>query len=363
MWFINPLVDGNEIYFCEGEHNIVEKIDINTKKTSWISQIPSGNFYNFMRFFVAAKYNQKILIAPHFGDGLYLYNEINKEWKKISDVDSHVEGEPKFLSAARFKNLVILIPWRKREILIYDIESEEVQSIAGWYDKVCSSEDTRGIFTGNYCIVNDKIYVPFAEYSKLIVLDPEKVKFEIITLDGNDKGGFSGIANVGGSFYLSSTHSPTLKQFDFSGKLIKSININVNGFLNSNKPFSNIFYRCGKLWIFPDESNMILQLDFADKEDKVVGVYIDKLSDESCLINKKDSFTLYNPFAIGDDIISFMPSSKEYIYLLNTTNGECSRFKVDNGFDENLMKNVVSTGEMLKEENCASLQLLLKSII
>lgn len=365
MWFINPFCDTKKIMFFEGEHNAILTYDIDTEKTAFISSVPNESFNGFMRYNVSIKNNDSILVVPQYGDALFLYSIQYDKWEKIYDVKEDLIGEGKYVSAIKMDNYAVLIPWHQKRVIIYNFDNKEINYIDGWYEEVVAEDDERDVFAGNVFCHEGIAYIPFCEYPSVLAIDVKKMIFQLIHLDVIEGriSGNSGIVIINDTIYLAPRHEKCLYSYDMDGNILDVYDVTIENYKmqgKNEKVFSDAIYQNGKIWLFPDQSNMIISFDVYNN--KFEPIFVNNLTNQDYEIDSCDSFTAYKPFVLDKNHIGFIVPGKELIFVIDTEKRVTSSYIFKSKLDSGEYKKIVYKNEILHEDDFSSLKLFLKTI-
>jgi hypothetical protein len=199
---------GNALYASDCEFNGFFEYDLATGTTKHLCSFLNEPICKSDLFYSCVNVGDEIYFAPMTASSIVKLNIKTKELHKlILKKNSFLESEYKkilppsviarlsrsyefsFASVIRYKDILVFIPYFYSAIVIFDIQSGEVEYCTDWVESLlknkCISEDgifRKGSFIGSY------LYLPCIYTNKLLRFDMQSKTSKLIDLpDGNIK--------------------------------------------------------------------------------------------------------------------------------------------------------------------------------
>lgn len=204
MWCSDFCVDGDRVWFINGELNAVIEYSMTKRETRFVCKAPDTKMVQEYLFIRILKYKKYIILVPYFADSLFIfdleknkfiYTKYMKEMYKTVAVfsDACIEGGVLYCTPYSIGNPIFVFD------LVQMVEKNEIQ---------INNISLGGSVINHCCLYGNSIYAVVINSGYIIKCDIDKRKVDFIQIDGVN--GIGGIANFASRICLQSINEKTL---------------------------------------------------------------------------------------------------------------------------------------------------------
>lgn len=255
--------EGERIFFPNLSFNALVELDKRTGRIINLHRFLPYSVRKSYLYSTACKVNKEIVLVPNNSSRIAVFNLETQEMTYV-DLDRKKAGcdDTCFRCAYAYQNFVYMFPSKARCILKLDVGTREISYI----DIGVVLGAGKAYFRQDYVVVEERIYVPFAELNQVYSMDLRTQKAQIFTLD--TEGGFSTICYLGGRFYLSSWKRFEVIEWDGKSAQVRKYCDFPEGIEKKQYTFAFGAVIDQRIIYFPQQCNMILSFHTQSKEIK-----------------------------------------------------------------------------------------------
>lgn len=231
--------------FCR-DYNLFYSINLYTRIIELEGSIPNQQFQQEQLCRKMVFYKDEIYFIPYNMEcAVYIYNLINKTWRKIDLVtDETMHNGWLFLQAVLVEDIMFLFGGKYPKIVRIDLINEDVEYISISGEKI-TNDDV--LFRGSYIRRGDFLWLPSAISNSIFEFDVKTLAYNWIEV-GNESDRYAGILYDGNLFWLAPRKKGDILCWDGKDS-IKRFSL-PNEYGEEPVYFTGIF-RDGENFIFP----------------------------------------------------------------------------------------------------------------
>lgn len=204
LYFHTFFKEGNAVFFVPanwGYAHDLYRIDLESGEVDKQMTLP-GSFYNTWAYYCGIKkVGNKIILAPHNGEDIYIYDLISKHAIKIIPPESN-DRSMLFDGVEEYKGKIFLIPKCYPAILSIDIENYNICEYRECIRPFLLEDKGKMLFIWAYYKKEKYLYLASCNESKIIIFNMEDGSFEIRKI-GRFLYGYAHMVYDGEYFWLS----------------------------------------------------------------------------------------------------------------------------------------------------------------
>lgn len=253
-------VDSEQAIAAINDGNGIFKINLQTGESIFAGRFPDEQSDGSRLYCAAAYYAGKIIFIPNSAKNIAIYDLKNNmvETIAVKKVDKkifpHYKANFKFADYVIYENNIYLISATYPAIIKMNLESLETEYITGWVP------NEYFFFRKGKFLEKDSFVVPSSNSNLVLRFDLKNDVAKVYRV-GNNTGGYWSIVKEGKSYWLApKTPGPVIEWEINNNKITEHDNYPEN-FVRKKFSFTKIYALNSKICITPCDAQMFVELD------------------------------------------------------------------------------------------------------
>ena len=338
--FLNFAEDDERIFFMLFQEPIMVEMQKKTGKITKSRVISNerGRAGLFSQIYLI---QEKIMCIPWNSNFFSVY-DLKKDELRVIDIpekELKKQSYGLFRTAIQNKQTLYAFGVNYHGVVRINLEEEKAECIANLADL------GRGFIDENV-VLNQKVYIPLAESSKIAIFDLETEELTYVELKVKNKSSIRTICYDGNSFWISFSDNSVIKT-DVS--FIQTAEINhLSDTLKNFKKVKNSAYFDNSIFFFPEESENVIKYNRIDQTIELIDIEnINSIIDLYYANIVNNYLLLYSE--MRDQVYSYCQNSKKFMIFKEQPSGnEYLKVLLENNFltkekDSNSLINFINT--------------------
>jgi hypothetical protein len=348
LWCPGGALAGDVFYGMTGKRNVLFSICIKTASVTFIRAI--GEEGQGELYMGASVVGGKVYFAPYNAADILSYDTETNEIQTIALPMAECP-KPLFNNMVCHDNSLFLLPASYPGILKYDLSTKVFAVCDEWLPPMAQAktvEDKRP-FCKDMCIVGNKLYACFADVSLLLEYDMATGESQLFRVSDRDYS-LSALGYDGEFFWLfgldKAAGETIIRKWN---KSTPEQEISLpKGFIGGKVPISWAFFDGAFMWALPFVGNMILKIDVSTNEI----VSTDTFSACTKQASERGISSFHTAHCHGGKVF-LMPSASGEICVIDTNDGSATAIPLSTNIE--LLKEL-STRKPVSESSVLSWQ-------
>lgn len=258
-------IDDN-IWFSNLYFNALIKLDKLTGQIEIIDKFPNYEIDQVWLYSTVCHINNLLVFVPFRSTEIVVYNIKTEKFISVAlDLTKVGKRERYFASAYIYGNYIYMFPVEAKCIIRYDVQLNSIKYLEnGLIDVRSTLPKTTECFALQFEIIGKKIYIPFAELNAIAIFNLEKETIDIQYL--NITGGCSTINYFEGYFYMASWKQCKIYRWNNETEEIIEYVDFPKEFTSGDYMFSSACSMKDRIFFLPIQGNMIISFEIKSKK-------------------------------------------------------------------------------------------------
>lgn len=266
--FEDLFVDDSCFWFVCWNYNALYKVNNSMNKAEFVLSFEDEEMDEERLFSKIINSGNTLFFIPLRSKALYSYNKETGEMRRYIIEEEYlgkIDGYSgwNFYSAHLYRNRIYMLPYQRKNLLIFNIETETFEYIDMQYDAYMQNKcNYGGRFIFQSVLVEDKIYAPLAGNSSVVCFDIKEKTIKYYLIESENKG-YADILFDGENMLLVPLIGYEIIKWNQNQNLvIKKVVIEEKG--NINITFWGGEMHNGYAYLFPNEYDKVLRWNLED---------------------------------------------------------------------------------------------------
>lgn len=258
---------GEKIFFPAYDHNCLYSMNKKTYEIEYIARIPELELVGKRTFFSVAYYNESIILIPFYKYSIWVYDLKTQKFsifsiKKNGDFDVTIDmpEEALFSSYSIYNNKLFVFPHYYPAIIEIDMEEWTINYNQKPIVELNVKKKNAQPFVTNVFTQCEYAYCAIANSNNILVYNMKNDDY-VIHAVSNSSCGFNGIFKDGNNIVLTPRLTGAVLLWDENGKKAKEFSNYPKGFKYQCIPFHNAIKNGDEYILIANQANQIVRLN------------------------------------------------------------------------------------------------------
>lgn len=266
LLFYDIAVHENTGWFCNRLYSVLFRINLESGEISVESILPTESECDIEQYGPIEYYDNQLIIAPRNGKSILIYDLESKEINKVNFDLTEFGGVSRynlFTGIHIVNNIAYIVPGRYHAVIKLHLDTYQVEYLDSWYQKILESSIDEGKVISVFSVLESSKVLKMADWQNSQII-------EINLEDGSAQT--SKVKNYGGISSFNVQANFNLVAYKEKAKIVnvdtqEELDLNING-INYDGGIKAMFVWNNMVYIFPVRGNMVLSVDYEKKIQK-----------------------------------------------------------------------------------------------
>lgn len=322
--FLAPLIDGNTMWFTAFYFNGLFKMDMETKRISFIGKFPEEQDRIWM-YAKIMKIGKQLFFFPGLARSIAVFNLETSEIKmhSLEAVASGSFGGYGFFSVVQWKSWIYVLPIDSHVILKMNTVSGEIQYESDWYEKFRPYvKNEWGSLFSSVIQRGKYIWCPYWQGNLIVRFDLETLKFEIYSV-GNPHNTYYNMCEGDGDFWIVTHGGDAVVRWNPDTQKTREYRQLPEEFNKVKSMFLPIYHE-GFVWVLPAAGDDILKLNVNTGEFSIYAQY-----PENFKFQNKCGTIKYGDILLNEGMLTLYPIKANMQMYMNLITGQATGVELE----------------------------------